>query len=97
MQYLFLQNNIATQAWTLARLLPFMVAGCIPDDDDHWSNYLLMLQISDYLLAPEISEEEVAYVKVLIKDHHVAFRELYPEASIIPKMHYIIHMPRLIE
>lgn len=47
-------------------------------------------------MAPEITEKEVAYVKVRIQEHHKTFRELYPEASVIPKMHYIVHMPRLI-
>ncbi len=80
-----------------ARLLPFIpVAQYIPSDDEHWQNYLLVLDITDYLFAPEISEEEVAYLQVLIKEHHEAFGRLYPEASIIPKMHYVIHMPRLI-
>ena len=47
-------------------------------------------------MAPEITHDEVAYLQVLIRDHHTAFMKLYPAASIIPKMHYIVHMPRLI-
>lgn len=83
--------------WTLGRLFPFMVGEYIPEDDEYWLNYLLMLQITDYLLAPEITEDEVAELKVLIEEHHLAFTQLYPEASVIPKMHYLVHMPRLIQ
>ncbi len=86
----------ASQAWTVARLLPFMVGSMVSADDPQWCNFLLMLEIADYLLAPEITEEEVAYVKMRIQEHHDTFVELYPEASVIPKMHYIVHMPRLI-
>ncbi len=73
-----------------------MVAQFVPEDDQHWSNYLLMLEITDLLFSPEISTDEVAYLKTLLEEHHIAFCELYPAASVIPKMHYLIHAPRLI-
>ena len=48
-------------------------------------------------MAPVITHDEVAYLQVLIQeDHHTTFRDLYPDAIVIPKMHYIVHMPRLI-
>ena len=58
-----------------------------PDDDSKYGNYLLMLEISDYLLAPEISLDEVPYVKSAIKDHHRNFTTLYPIAFVPPKFH----------
>ena len=82
--------------WTLGRLLPFMVGRFIQQDDEHWGNFLLMLQITDYLLAPEITSDEVAHLKVLIESHHSAFVGLYPGCSVLPKMHYMVHMPHLI-
>jgi len=65
-----------------------------PVGDAKYNNYLLMLEITAYLLAPEISLDEV--VKTAIEDHHRAFITLYPTATVIPKFHYIIHMSRLI-
>ena len=56
----------------------------------------LLLEICDYLLAPEITPDEAVHVKVLIETHHAAFANLYPDASVISKMHFMIHMPRLI-
>ena len=82
--------------WALGRLLPILIGRYIPEGDDHWENYLLMLEITDHLLAPEITINEAAHVKVLIESHHTAFTTLYPEASVIPKMRFVIHMPRLI-
>ena len=55
-----------------------------------------MLEIVDILMAPELSEDDVANLATLIPDHHQQFKQLYPHASITPKMHYVVHMPRLI-
>lgn len=73
-----------------------MVGDKVPDADDHWSNFLDLLLIVDLLLAPEVKEDEVCNIAVMISDHHQEFKELYPHASITPKMHYLVHMPRLI-
>ena len=86
----------ASQMWMLGRLLPSMVGKYIPEGDKHWENYLLVLEIVDYLLAPDILREEVAHLKSIIECHHAAFVSLYPDATVIPKMHYMVHMPRLI-
>jgi len=37
-----------------------------------------MMEISDYLLVPEISLDEVAYVKTAVEDHHRVFTTLNP-------------------
>ena len=87
---------VAMQAWVLCRLMPFMIGEHIPEDDENWLNYLLMLEIADYLFAPIISAEEAAYLSVLVMEHHTKFKELYSGAAVIPKMHYLIHTPRLI-
>ena len=87
---------LASQMWTLGRLLPFMVGKFIQRDDEHWENFIILLQITDYLLDPEITADEVAHLKVLIESHHCAFVSLHPGCSVIPKMHYMVHMPRLI-
>lgn len=82
--------------WTLGRFLPAMVGKYVPEDDRNWVNYLNLLHITDYLLAPKISGDEVSHLKFLIEEHHDEFCQIYPHASIIPKLHYLIHTPRLI-
>ena len=86
---------IASQMWLLGRLLPCMIGCHIPEDDEKWLNFLLLLQIVD-IFAPVISEDEVAFLQVLIQQHHETFAVLYPEKSITLKMHYMIHMARII-
>lgn len=82
--------------WCLARLLPLIIGNEIPDDNDNWCNYLLLLDILDYIFAPSLTPQSVAHLKILIDEHHQAFKRLYPDCPITPKMHYIIHYPDLI-
>lgn len=82
--------------WLLGRVLPFLFGKYVPTDDDRWKCYLMMLAISGLLLAPEITRDEVGYLGMLITEHHQNFTEVYPNASVLPKMHYLIHAPRLI-
>ena len=86
---------IAAQAWLLARILPLLVGDYIPDDDEQWQNFLRMMDIVDRLFSPKISEDDATYIKWLISDHHQEFCRLYPTMSVIPKMHFMLHMPRL--
>ena len=50
----------------------------------------------DMLIAPEINEDEVSYLHILTQQHHKTFVEVYPNASVIPKHHFMVHIPRLI-
>ena len=67
----------------------------MPDEDEHWELFLKMMDIVDLLFAPSTSEDHAAYLAVLINDHHQDFCKLYPSSSVIPKMHFMVHMPRL--
>ena len=70
-----------------------MIGEQVPENDRKWRNYLLLLEIVDYLFAPVISQHVVAYLSVIIEEHHQGFIELYPECSVTPKIHYMIHYP----
>lgn len=65
----------------------------MPEDDDHWENFLQLLTIVDYVFAPVTTESTITYTEVLIEDFLVEFRQLYPERRLTPKMHYLIHVP----
>ena len=73
-----------------------MIGDKIPKDDARWQNFLLLLEIIDYLFAPVLSHDHVAYLGVLIEEHHQAFTDLYPECNITPKLHYMVHYPQWI-
>lgn len=86
---------LASQMWLLGHLLPLMVGKFVPMSDQKWNNYLLLLDIVDLLFARRITEDTPGVLHEYIKEHHTNFAQLYPTESIIPKMHYIIHAPRL--
>ena len=93
--YTTLYQHVASQMWLLGRLLPVMVGNKVPQDDERWKNYVMMVEITDHLFAPRYTADDVGYLEHLIQLHHSQFAELYPSNSIIPKMHYIVHMPRI--
>ena len=87
----------AMQMWTLGRFLPLLVGHLVEDDDDHWLNFLCLLDIMDILFARPVTADACALAEVLISDHHSSFMQLYPHLSITLKMHSMIHMPRLMQ
>ena len=82
--------------WCLAKNLPLIIGGVVPDDDEHWQLLMSLLEITRIIFSPVLSRNQAAYLQVLIQNHHEKFKILYPDCSIIPKMHYMIHMPRTI-
>ena len=87
---------IAAQMWLFARVIPFLFGEDVPAEDENWSNYVQLLEIVDLLMAPEITKDEAAELSVLIREHHIKFVQLYSNSSMLPKHHFMIHMPRLI-
>ena len=85
----------ASQMWLLGRLLPILVGQYVPEDDEHWCNYLLLLDIVDIMFFRRITEDTPGYLYQLVEEHHSNFTQLYPEYSVIPKMHFMIHVPRI--
>ena len=86
----------ASQMWMLGRYLPVMIGRHIPSDDDHWRCYNLLLIIMQYLFAPKLQEDDLALLQEKLQQHHILFTTLYPLHSVIPKMHFLLHTPRLI-
>ena len=79
----------------LGRMLPIVIGDLISEEDERWATFLKMMDIVNILFSPRITEDDAPYLAALISDHHEQFRYLYPTWSIIPKMHFMVHMPRL--
>ena len=46
------------------------------------------------LATSSVSTKETASIlEIMINIHHTSFKELYPKASITPKMHFMLHIP----
>ena len=85
----------AAQMWLLGRILPIIIGDLVPEGDPYWENYLLIMKIVDILFSTNLHEDLFGYLSHLIFCHHSRFTELYPNESVIPKMHFMVHMPRL--
>lgn len=83
----------AAQMWLLANLFPFLIGDLIPEDSEHWHCFLLLLRICSIAAAWTISSSTIEYLAILIEEHHLLFKKLYPDVTIIPKMHYMVHYP----
>ena len=81
--------------WLFGCILPLIIGEHVPEDDDRWLLFLQLMDIVDLLFSPKTSEDYAVYLIALINDHHHEFSQLYPDASVIPKMNFMVHMPRL--
>lgn len=84
---------IATQAWCLGRFLPFLIGDLVDEGDEKWENFLCLLKIMEYIFAPVTTDDKLDYLQTLIEDYLIDFTQLYPNRPLVPKMHYLLHMP----
>jgi hypothetical protein len=82
--------------WCLGRILPLIIGEWVPEDDRHYHTFLVLRSILDITIAPVISKEKAMHLRELIDEDHQCFKLCYPESSVIPKMHYIVHLPQWI-
>lgn len=85
----------AAKNWLFLRVLPFIIGDWNDMECEQWKVMEKLPAISSLLVAPAIHVETVAYLKTLIRDFLSEFKQTF-DAVIIPKLHFLIHCPRLI-
>ena len=99
--YMFVVNNFlviflflaASQMCCLFRFIPIILGDLVDNDSKQWHCFLKLWNIVQMCTAPVISKDDVSFLKMLIEEHHILFKEAYPIANIIPKLHYMVHIP----
>ena len=86
----------ASQTLLLSRILPFVCGDLIPEGNKVWTCFLLLLKIIDIVICPVVFKGHCSILRMLIEEHLTMFKRLYPDSSIIPKMHFLVHYPRQI-
>ena len=86
-------RSSSSEMLVLIRVLPFLIADKILENDDHWRCFLLLRKIVDDVLCPVASENLCSSLKLTIREHHTLFVCLYGPATLIPKMHFLLHYP----
>jgi hypothetical protein len=79
--------------WCLGKFLPLIIGNKIPEEDEHWQLFCSLLKIMDIVFSPITSLDAIGVLEGLIEEHHEKFCQLYPNKSVIPKMHYLVHYP----
>ena len=83
--------------WLLSTVLPFILAEFVDTTSDQWRCLISIIELMSLCLAHKISLTTIVYLKRAIKEHLQLFKSLYGNmCNIIPKQHYLIHLPSLI-
>jgi len=92
----------ASQYWCLFRNLPFLLFDYIADaySTDNlppfWQLHLLARDICKIVFAPVIRKEWLFDLQQLITEHH-ALLAVVDKRAFTPKLHFLVHYPRLLE
>jgi hypothetical protein len=84
----------AEQARIYLKNLPFILVKYVPAVDDLYYQLLLqIILIVQICFSPVASVTRVDELREAVELHLTNFKELFPTINIIPKMHYLIHIP----
>lgn len=78
------------QILILLKILPFLFNDM---DNENVKFILKLIQIVQIILAHVISLETVLRLRHMIEQHLHQFKELSSEVNVIPKQHYMLHLP----
>ena len=78
---------------TICHVLPFIIGNKVPENERNWMNALRLIQIIIFSTSTYCSNDTIIFLQTLIAEYLTNFKFLYPKASFIPKMHYMIHLP----
>ena len=82
--------------WTLGINLPLIIGHKVPKDHPCWEVFLLLIDIVKFCTARVASAANASVLATLIDMHHRSFQQCYPNASITPKLHCMVHLPQQI-
>ena len=85
----------AAEAWCLVRNHPSIIGFKIPHQEPYCQLLILLLDCCAIIFAPEITESLAHLLACLIEDHHTHIKLLYPNKSLTPKHHFLLHYPKI--
>lgn len=86
----------ASEMFHLIHNMRFIIGDLVPAENPYWQFYLLLLEITDILIAPEISSDTISHLDRLIEEHNRTYITLFGE-NLKPKHHFMVHYPRIIK
>ena len=88
---------LASQYWCLLRILPFLIGKSVPEDDDVWRFYLLIMEIVDICCCPRFPPKLLIVLEMSLFSMINEFKRVHHPHKIIPKMHYLLLYPMLMK
>jgi hypothetical protein len=67
----------ASEMWCFLRNLPLLIGSLIPREQEHWKLLLILLDITDIVVAPVITENLSSFLSHLVEEHHLYFKHLF--------------------
>ena len=86
----------ASQSRLFLRLPPFFLYPYVEKNDLVYQFLIDLVNLVQRLYTPVIRDESLNEMKRMIRDHLQMFTELFPDKNIIPKQHYLVHVPSMI-
>ena len=83
------------QMLVLLKILPFLIDNV--GESDYINLLIELLEIVKILFSPIIALSTLERLKLLIERHLKHFKQLFPDINIIPKQHYLLHLPSQIQ
>lgn len=86
----------AVQCWCFLRLLPLMVGSKVPKDNRVWAVLLSLQDVVQVSTAHQVDSALCNFLADLIETFLINYTTEFPDNSMKPKFHYIIHYPKLL-
>lgn len=83
------------QMLVLLRILPFVLESL--EVNAYVQLLIELIEIVQIVFAPVLTIATVSRLKLQIENHSKHWKELFPDHSVTPKQHYMIHLPSQIE
>lgn len=88
----------ASKMRNLIRSMPFILHDLVKDPSENSQNLLDLIQgileITNFAFSPVISQNRLDGAIDKIEAHLKLFKDLFPQKRILPKQHYMLHIPR---
>ncbi|CAB4011337.1 Hypothetical predicted protein [Paramuricea clavata] len=85
------------QARMFLRLLPFIIGPLVDSEDPYYLFLVELIHIVQLVFSPVIKIGTIHYLKQIIDEHLSNFKKLFPNSNILPKHHYLVHIPSTIQ
>lgn len=80
----------ASEMKAFVHYFPLIMGPFIPKHDEVWEFCKILIKLSDKILSPSFTENDIQELNDLCKMHHIQYQKLFNE-SLKPKQHFVCH------